>query len=313
MELSSNKVFLEKSPGYREADLLDCFNRLLISSIPTTNLNSLNVLLKPNLISARMGTLPCTEGRFIAAAAKWFLEHNARVSVGDSPAFGTAAGVLRRIGIADELRRLSVPIADFTRVRHVTLPSGLRAGMAASALECDLLVNMPRVKAHAQFRVTMGVKNLFGCLAGMRKPLWHMVHGGREGRFADHLVEFLAVLPSGVTLVDGITAMHRTGPMGGQSFPLGITACSSNPVAVDRALLAVLSIAPERSPLMQACSAMGINGIELAGLEFPLHCPAELAVNSFAVPGALHPVRFSLSRFIRGNFRRILLKLGPLS
>ncbi|MCL7489679.1 MAG: DUF362 domain-containing protein [Desulfobulbaceae bacterium] len=313
MDLSSNRVLLAKSPAYREIDLLNCFDRLLIPALPPSVLNASQVLLKPNLISARMGKLPCTEGKFILAAAKWFLEHNARVSVGDSPAFGTAESVLRKIGIDDELRRLSVSIADFSRVRTVTLPSGLRAGMAAAALDCDLLVNVPRVKAHAQFRVTLGVKNLFGCLVGMRKPLWHMVHGGSKGGFADHLVEFLTVLPSGVTLVDGITTMHRTGPMGGQSFPLGIAACSSNPVAVDRALLAVLGIEPEMSPLMQSCSAMGVNGTELAGLEFPLLRPADLAVDSFVVPGALHPVRFRPSRFILGTLRRALLKLGPLS
>lgn len=311
MDLTSKDVFLEKCPDYGEQFLSDCCNRILGACISSSRLNSSQVLLKPNLISARRGILPCTEGRFILAAAKWFLDHNARVSIGDSPAFGTCTSVLEKIGITDALRRLPVSITDFTRVRSVTLPSGLCVGMAVDALDCDLLVNMPRVKAHAQLRVTLAVKNLFGCVVGMRKPLWHMVHGGKNGGFSDHLVDLLSVLPNGITLVDGVTAMHRTGPMGGQAFPLGIVGCSTNPVAMDRALLAVLGLEPVMSPLMQSCMQKGLNGTRLAALYFPFFSPADVAVDCFAVPRALHPVRFNLFKFVRGSLRRLLHALGP--
>lgn len=310
MDLTSNSVLLEKCPDYSLQYLADCCGRMLEASLSSANLSSCQILLKPNLISARMGMLPCTEGKFILAAAKWFLEQNARVAIGDSPAFGTTTSVLQKIGIAEALRKLPVSITDFARVRHVVLPSGIRAGLAADVLDCDLLVNMPRVKAHAQFRVTLAVKNLFGCLVGMRKPLWHMVHGGKDGGFTDHLVDLLSVLPNGVTLVDGITAMHRTGPMGGQAFPLGIIACSPNPVAVDRALLEVLGLEPEMSPLMRSCIKKGLNGTSLASLDFPFLCPAEVAVGSFAVPGGLHPIRFNPFRFARGSLMRVLHTRG---
>lgn len=310
MDLTSNDVFLEKCSDYTEHALADCCNRILAPCISTRSLSATRVLLKPNLITARMGTLACTEGKFVLAVAQWFLDHNAHVSIGDSPAFGTSTSVLRKMGIADALRKLPVSITDFKNVRTVTLSSGLCAGMAVDALDCDLLVNMPRVKAHAQLRVTLAVKNLFGCLVGMRKPLWHMVHGGKCSGFADHLVELLSVLPSGITIVDGITAMHQTGPIGGQSFPLGVVACSSNPVAIDRALLSVLGVAPEMSPLMESCIRKGLNGYDLNSLHFPLRTPEELGVDSFKVPGALNPVRFNPFNFLKGIARRILLKLG---
>ena len=141
-----------------------------------------------------MGFLACTEGKFILTAAKWFLEQGGHVSIGDSPAFGTTTSVLRKLGIIDDLRALGVGVTNFNKVRQVALPSGLKVGMASDAFDCELLVNMPRVKAHAQLRVSLAVKNLFGCVAGMRKPLWHMVHGGCDGRFAEYLVELMAVL-----------------------------------------------------------------------------------------------------------------------
>lgn len=309
MDLSSNCVWLEKLLEYGDRKLADCFDRILGPCLQSENLHSSQVLLKPNLITARISPLACTDGRFIIAAARWFLEHGAQVSIGDSPAFGTTASVLHKLGVVDELRNLPIEIVNFDMVRQVTLSSGIKAGLSTHALDCDLLVNMPRVKAHAQLRVSLGVKNLFGCLVGMRKPLWHMTYGGCGGGFADHLVELLSVLPSGVTIADGITAMHRTGPINGQSFPLGVVACSTNPVAVDRALLKILGVRPERSPLMNSCFRNGLVGSDLDILDFPFFYPEDLAVDTFVVPEKLYPIRFNPFRFIWGNMKRIGHKL----
>ncbi|GAB4346657.1 MAG: DUF362 domain-containing protein [Desulfobulbaceae bacterium] len=303
------KVYLDRCPGYASPRLDDCLATMLAEILPSGPLRQRTVLLKPNCISVRGGLLACTEPSFILAAARWFVDQGARVRVGDSPAFGTAAQVFRKMGIEGELRRMSVGVADFGRARRVELPSGLRVGMAAEALDCDLLVNLPRVKAHAQMRVTLGVKNLFGCVVGMRKPIWHMVHGGDHGSFAEHLVELLEVLGPTTTLVDGITAMHRTGPIGGEPYPLHLVAGGEDPVAVDRALLEILAVPPESSPLMGVCLRSGNRSADLASLDFPHRTPAELAVDSFIVPERLSPVRFNPFRFLRSGLRRMWLKV----
>ena len=310
MELHSTSVALLRCDEYDQQALAHAFDRMWLSCRSPANLRSSHVLLKPNLISARQGLLACTEGRFILAAAGWFIDRGAYVTVGDSPAFGTTASVLHRIGITGELRRLGVDIVNFKRTRETMLPSGVRAALAVEALDCDLLVNLPRVKAHIQVRVSMAVKNYFGCLAGMHKPLWHMIHGGTTGKFESLIVEFLSVLPESITLVDGITAMHQTGPMGGKPFALGLTACSANPVAIDRALLEVIGIAPVDSPVMQACRSAGLNGSRLDQLIFTLQAPDQLKADSFEVPRELSPVRFNPFRFIKNGFRRLLLRIN---
>jgi uncharacterized protein (DUF362 family) len=313
MDCRSTSVALTHCTDYHPRTLCQAFDRLWAACAPSRNLLGAQVLLKPNLITSRRGLLACTEGRFILAAARWFLEQGSRVAVGDSPAFGTAESVLASMGVAHALRGLGVRVADFGRTRPVALPSGLTVGLAAEALDCDLLVNLPRVKAHAQMRVTLAVKNYFGCVGGMRKPLWHMRHGGTKGRFAEHLAELLTVLPGGVTLVDGITAMHRTGPTGGEPFPLGLSACSTNPVALDRALLEVLGVAPEASPLLQACLRNEQTGAASGQLHFPLLTPAELRAAGFVVSPELMPVRFNPLRFGKNSVRRLLIRLGALS
>src|SRR5210317_2114284 len=100
MDLSSRTVYLQQCAAYHEQKLMDCFDTILLPCVQTQNFNSLKILLKPNLITARMGLLACTEVKFIVAAAKWFLDKGAVVSIGDSPAFGTTASVLHKLDIS---------------------------------------------------------------------------------------------------------------------------------------------------------------------------------------------------------------------
>ncbi len=309
MRSAASSVFLTRLSCY-EPDLVEpAVDGLLTALLSDSQaLRTAKVLLKPNLITARNGLLACTDSRIIVAVARWFLAHGARVAVGDSPSFGSAQAVLAAIGALPALQRLGVPVQEFRHRKEIVLASGQKAGLATAALECDLLVNLPKVKAHSQMLVTLAVKNLFGCLAGFQKPWWHMAHGGSGGRFADLLIELLAALPAGCTVVDGVTAMHRTGPMHGAPHALGILAGGIDPVAVDTALLALLGIEPHRCPLWHAARRAGLHGTAMEELAFPLMHPADLAVRDFAVPGTLGPIRFNLFRFIKNSIKRVLLR-----
>lgn len=309
MHLNSTAVALAAQSSY-EKMVLNAAIDALLAPVRPGNLRGQQVLLKPNLITARNGRLACTDGRFIAAVARWFLDMGARVTVGDSPSFGSARSVLRAIGVLPELQRLAVPTVEFRRVTEMILPCGQRAALATAALECDLLVNLPKVKAHSQMRLTLAVKNLFGCVVGFHKPWWHMVHGGTDGKFADLLVDLLKVLPPGCTVVDGIVAMHGTGPIHGEPHPLGILAAGINPVAVDTALLAVLGVDPRLVPLWCAADRAAMAGTRMEDLVFPLSQPGSLVVQpAFAVPETLTPVRFNPLRFGKNAIKRWMLRL----
>lgn len=307
MRLDSTIVGLTPCPDYAPSSLALCIDCLVEALGVEMQLSGSRVLLKPNLISVRKGPLPCTESAFILAAARWFIDHGARVRIGDSPAFGSTTSVLKRLGVIEELRFLGVEPVDFSLKRQCVLPSGVKADMAVEALDCDLLVNLPRVKAHGQMRLTLAVKNYFGCLVGLQKPWWHMAHGGSGGCFDDLLVELLSVLPESLTLVDGIRAMHVTGPIDGKPYPLRIMASAQNPIAADTALLALLGVAPEYSSLYRASVRADRAGTSLAELVFPLSDPNQLAVDDFLVPEVLNPIRFNPFAFIRSAVLRKLL------
>ncbi|MGB5687549.1 MAG: DUF362 domain-containing protein [Candidatus Electrothrix sp.] len=312
-------VALTACSNYDEQTLLPALDRILKTlELPTnlgtnlgTSLGSSVVLLKPNLISAKAGPLACTEGALILTVARWFIDQGARVGIGDSPAFGTAASVLKNLNLLDELAHLGVQIRPFQQGIPIELPGGGQAVLARAALECDLFVNMPRVKAHVQARLTMAVKNYFGCLVGLRKAWWHMAHGGTKSHekdgFFDRLIRIPAALPSSLNIIDGIVAMHGSGPINGTPYPLGVLAASTNAVAADRALHAILQVDPQDSPVMAACQRAGLDGAALSQLSFPLATPEDLQVDDFQVPGILSPVRFNPFRFLKSSIRRVFM------
>ena len=271
------------------------------------------VLLKPNLLTDRTPEQAVTtHPEVVRQVIRRLRSAGAAVSVGDSPAStANLSRVWQASGIEAVCREEGVPLLSLEQGGSRTFTiDGFTFAVATPVLEADLLVNLPKVKAHSQMRLTLAVKNLFGCLVGFHKPWWHMVHGGADGRFADLLVDLLKVLPPGCTVVDGIVAMHETGPIHGEPHPLGILAAGVNPVAVDTALLAVLGVDPRLVPLWCAADRAAIAGTRMEDLVFPLSQPGSLVVQpAFAVPETLTPVRFNPLRFGKNAIKRWMLRL----
>lgn len=267
------------------------------------------VLLKPNLVSAvRNKALACTHPEFIAAVAEWFLDQGAQVRVGDSPAFGTALGVMAACGIDAALKGLPVTMINFEAPQSVRLASGLSVGVARAVGECDLLVNLPKIKAHGQLYLSLAVKNYFGAVVGFRKPWLHARYGDMDNRFEAMLVDLLAVLPNGITLADGVEAMHVDGPTGGKPFALHLLAGGLNPVALDTALIDVLGLHSEASPVWRECQRRDLVGSRRMELSFPLARPEEVAVQGFHAPSSLRPVSFHPWRLLKGAIKRVIAK-----
>ncbi|GAB7079182.1 DUF362 domain-containing protein [Megalodesulfovibrio paquesii] len=268
------------------------------------------VLVKPNLISAADAGLAATHPAVVRAICLHLLECGCRVQVGDSPAFGTGHIVARKVGLLAALRGLPVRLVELNRPCAQDLSFGEHIGVSAVALEQDLLVNAPKCKVHLQMRLSLAVKNCFGCVVGMRKPLAHARYGEQGNRFEAMLLDILAALPPMVSLLDGITAMHVRGPMGGQAYALGLLGASSCAVALDTAVSTLLGVGPEQSAIWQESLRRGLPGARLEQIEFPALAPQDFDAAGFKVPGVLRPVTFNPMQLARGACKRLLARLG---
>lgn len=304
MKIDSLAVGLERCPAYERKLLKETVDTICDSISFSVRPHS-HVLLKPNLVTARLhGGLACTHPEFVASVAEWFLDHGAKVSVGDSPAFGTAKGVMAACGITSALNKLPVRLINFDTPHNVTLPSGFTVGIDRAPLEADMLINLPKLKAHGQLLMSLAVKNYFGVVVGFRKPWIHARYGDVDHRFETLLVDLLEVLPESLSLTDGVVAMHKEGPVTGEAYPLGLIGGSMNPVAMDTAVLQILGLDHTDSPLWKEGSRRGLKGSDPEAILYPLAGPDDFFAEDFRVPTRLKPISFHPYRLLVGAIKR---------
>lgn len=301
---TSIPVYLDSLASYEKEPLKQAF-AACFAGMDHSSLRAANVFVKPNLLTALGNSSACTHPHFLLALVEYLADHGARVSIGDSPAFGSASAVLARQGIIDDLRKSNVRIIDFKNVVRQRLSCGLDIGLAAEPLACDLFINVPKVKAHSQMYVTLATKNLFGIVQGMQKGMLHMRHGGKDGMFSRIIVDLVEVLPTHITIIDGIIAMHQTGPVHGVPLDLGCLGSSTDPIALDTSLLQLLELDELRSPLWCEARRRGCPGTYIKNIDHSKLTPQHFHGSAFIAPDELSPIRFNPFRFVGGMVKRL--------
>jgi uncharacterized protein (DUF362 family) len=252
------------------------------------------VLVKPNLLAPKPPDfLPCTNPLMVRAACEYSLDLGARVTVGDSPSFGTGCRIAQKIGLSDALADLPVDLVDLNRPTLTRLPSqrGLVA-ISRLALEQDVILNIGKLKVHRMVALTGAVKNHFGCITSVWKALLHVVMGDRGTRFESMLLDLLDLLPPSVSLLDAVRAMHVTGPVDGEPFPLELLAASPSAVALDTAMYTLLGLSPADVPLWQEATRRNIFGAHPGDLVYPLEPLDSFDAKDFVIPDTLQPAGF---------------------
>ena len=250
------------------------------------------ILVKPNLLHPGNGGLICTHPALVRAVCGHLLDQGASVVAGDSPGFGSAAKVAGIIGMAEALADLGVDIVNLGSPKRVKLPFGYSVGLSRHALEADRIVNLPKLKAHKQMRITGAVKNLFGCVTGVRKALLHSRHGDRTNRFESMILEIGQALPPSVHVMDAVVAMHKEGPMLGKPYPLSMLAACESAVALDAVVYGILGLNPDQVPLWREAQARDLPGAQPDDAAFPLLGPEEFDGSGFLIPKTLDLVSF---------------------
>lgn len=267
------------------------------------------VLLKPNLLTGSRPTKECvTRPEMVSCVAEMVMEVGGKPFLGDSPAFGSARGVAFANGYQEIVERLSLPIVEFHGKRYPTDATEFNhLRLSKEAMEADVVINLPKVKSHVQLTMTMGVKNLFGCVPGKMKAWWHMEAGKDVNRFGEMLVETARAISPNLTIVDGIIGHEGNGPSGGEPRLLGLLAASENVFACDRALLEVLNVPPELVPTAAASLRLGVCP-QLEEIQFPLLKPVDLKIEDWKLPEALVPIDFGMPRVLKSTFRHLYIR-----
>ncbi|MGF1516789.1 MAG: DUF362 domain-containing protein [Nodosilinea sp.] len=267
------------------------------------------VLLKPNLLTGARPTKECTtRPELIYAVAQQVKAAGGKPFLGDSPAFGSAHGVAKANGLLPLAQELDLPIVELHGHRYPTdNPEFDHLRLSREAMEADVVINLPKVKSHVQLTVTLGVKNLFGCVPGKMKAWWHMEAGKDVQRFGTMLVETARLIDPALTIVDGIVGHEGNGPSGGEPKQLGLLGASGNVFALDRAVVDVLGVDPLVVPTVAQSLRLGVCP-DWSEIAFPRLTPGELQVADWQLPAELMPIDFGMPRVVRSTFKHFYIR-----
>jgi hypothetical protein len=119
--------------------------------------------------------------------------------------------------------------------------------MAAPAVETDFLINMPVLKTHNQAVLSLGLKNLKGCLSVKSRKFCHHAAGT-----LDHYLSLLVEkLRPALTVLDGIYGLEKGPFYLGKAVRMNALAASKESLAVDVVGAALSGIEAQDVPYLK--------------------------------------------------------------
>lgn len=272
------------------------------------------VLLKPNFIKA----LPperqaITHPVILRTAAEIVRSRGGRAMIGDSPAFGSLSGVMSVAGVREVLNSPTISVVEFQKKQWVNFPRSnfRRVPVAQEKKEFDVIINLPKLKAHSQLLFSGATKNLFGFVCGRWKAYQHFRAKGERERFALLIAELSQSISPALTIIDAIIGMEGTGPVSGNVYKFGVLLAGTNCFAMDLALAELFNLDWHNVPILKTAHNAGI--FTPQGIHLEIIGNAEKIRERFSkakLPQALAPISFSFPRLIRGFFRHFKEKFA---
>jgi uncharacterized protein (DUF362 family) len=136
------------------------------------------------------------------------------------------------LGYSTLAEKYNVRLVDFNRSPAVTLKIGniQPVRVAKETLETDFLINIPVLKTHGQTKVSLGIKNLKGCIKTISRKQFHDPAYGLE-----NCIQWLPdIFRPSLTIVDGIYALERGAlHTGSTAYRKNLLIASTDPLGAD--------------------------------------------------------------------------------
>lgn len=226
------------------------------------------VLIKPNLVIAKTNdTGATTNPLVIEALIQEILQTNpAEMALGESSTAGDdTMKAFRVTGMDSIARKYSVRVIDFKKESHVTkeVPLGREVRsikVAQPVFEYDYLIDVPVLKVHGETTVTIGMKNLKGCIHDQEKHRFHRLN------LHQCIVDLNTLIPSHLTVVDATTCALQW-ELGGDPVRLDTILMGENVLAVDIVAASLLGYGIDEVRHLQIASQSGLGPKTMAEIQ----------------------------------------------
>ena len=264
------------------------------------------VLLKPNLLYGRSPEKAVTTHPSILKGMIQIVREVGGVPfIGDSPSVGGLTRAAEKAGIKAVADKMKCPLVEFNRPvvpRDAGSKIFKKLEIDQTVLEADVVINLPKWKTHAQMLLTLGVKNLFGCIPGPRKAQCHLMAGEDARAFARILVDVYRIVQPSLTILDGIVGMEGNGPNSGRPIPIGLILASGDSLSLDQIVCDLLGISRKSLLTNRVAFDQGLGKEEIEVLGEKVE---DVKISSFRFP-TLSRVDWGLPGFLSRALKNAL-------
>ena len=275
------------------------------------------VLVKPNLHAPMHYTTASTVApAMVAAVVRWCRRNGAeRVIVGDGPFYGckTPRDIFTKTGVGEAVEKAGGEWVVFEEhgfrvfdMAEEGVPPQI--GITEVAFKADKIVNLAILKTHLDTMVTLGLKNLKGCIRPKDKAAFH------KSDIEKSLVALNRLLKAHLIIVDGTLGMEGMGPASGRRADFGYLFAGRDVLATDTVAASAIGFGPDEIRLHRLAreaeigcgdlSKIQVVGADLGAIRRRFERPYEEAARAFGdlkimAEGACSGCKISVFRVLK--------------
>ncbi|MEG1312533.1 MAG: DUF362 domain-containing protein [Romboutsia sp.] len=250
------------------------------------------VLIKPNLLMKKTPEeATTTHPMVIKVLCEKLLELNCQVIIADSPGGPYTQGLLKGIykssgmeEVANELGiELNYDVSDI-KVENKNAHALKYMDIITPITQVDHIINVCKLKTHGMATFTGGVKNLYGCIAGLKKAEIHYRFPTEELFCEDVLLDICSYINPTLTIMDGVVGMEGDGPSAGIPRKIGVLLASSSPYAIDSVACKIINLPIEKVPTIRGAIKRNYINKDLLDVEVVGDDINLLIIKNFKIP-----------------------------
>jgi uncharacterized protein (DUF362 family)/NAD-dependent dihydropyrimidine dehydrogenase PreA subunit len=196
-------------------------------------LKNKKVLIKPNILGPyKPEQAITTHPVVIEELCKILKKYKAEIYIGDSSGMFIDTELAIKVSGISSLSKYA-KIINFDKSQKKIINIGKNKIPIPKIIDDFYIINVPKMKTHGLTKITLCIKNIFGCIIGDSKSNIHRIMLSKK-EFAKFLLELNEKIKPQLNIIDGIIGLEGEGP-GTSGIPIksNLIISSRNPAAAD--------------------------------------------------------------------------------
>ena len=126
--------------------------------------------------------------------------------------------------------------------------------------DVDCFISIPVLKVHSMTKISLSIKNLWGCVPNTMRVLEHQ-------NLAYKLALIANLVKPKIAVIDGTYALNKHGPMYGEVIKTNLIIVADNPLAADVLGTKVMGFSPQRIEHLAIADKAGVGTMKIADTE----------------------------------------------